>query len=220
MPVGVIKSKADEQDWSRAKAAAKESGGGKDKWALVMHIFQNMKKGRKHKQEESYEGLVNSLVEDILEMTGTGAVAGFEKPLGMVGYQERSPVPKDLKLNPDIKTAAVLFPNLIPTRKVRAAKAEPKGYDDERGKQLLVNQHEVAAKWLKALNQGAVNAQKQELALQAKAMELTQAENNMKLKFEKDKFALDQKKTLFKEAHPPKTLGKPKTPAVPKMKKM
>ena len=219
MPVGVIKNSADEKKWERAKTAAKKSGGAKNKWALVMHIFQQMKKGDEAENNESYDSLLNDLVEHILETTGTGAVGAFEKPMGMVRYQERSPVPQDLKLDPvSIKTAAMLYPELIPTRKVKAVKSEPDGYDDKRGQRLVHDQHQKLAAWLKAINQGAVNAQKQELALQAKALQLTQSENALKLKFEKDKFALDQKKTLFKEAHPPqvKTPGKPKTPGTPK----
>jgi hypothetical protein len=43
MPVGVVKSPADEKKWERAKEAAAKEGKGQ-RWPLVMHIFQNMKK--------------------------------------------------------------------------------------------------------------------------------------------------------------------------------
>lgn len=42
MPVGVVKTKADEKKWERAKKACKEQYG-KVKYPVVMTIFQNMK---------------------------------------------------------------------------------------------------------------------------------------------------------------------------------
>lgn len=50
MPVNVVHSAADEQLWARAKAAAKESSGkdGEPPWALVVRIFQGMKKKHAH----------------------------------------------------------------------------------------------------------------------------------------------------------------------------
>lgn len=50
MPVGVVKTKADEKKWSRAKAAVSRSRKKpqnkftKRDWGLVMHIFKSMKR--------------------------------------------------------------------------------------------------------------------------------------------------------------------------------
>jgi len=43
MPANIVKSKSDEKKWNEAKAIAK-SQGKSNKWPLVMHIYQNMKK--------------------------------------------------------------------------------------------------------------------------------------------------------------------------------
>jgi len=56
MPVNVVKNARDEKLWERAKKEAQDSVGkyGHDfkDWALVMHIFQNMKKHSKSKFEQ------------------------------------------------------------------------------------------------------------------------------------------------------------------------
>ena len=49
MPANMVRSKADEAKWERAKEivekqARKKKGKPQDKWALVTHVFQGMKK--------------------------------------------------------------------------------------------------------------------------------------------------------------------------------
>lgn len=48
MPANVVKTKRDEKLWERAKKEVEETyGSTDDRWAIVMHIFQNMKKHSK-----------------------------------------------------------------------------------------------------------------------------------------------------------------------------
>ena len=55
-----IKTKKDEKMWDEAKKAADKSGKkAKDYWALVNHIYQNMKKS--HSAADELEALANAL---------------------------------------------------------------------------------------------------------------------------------------------------------------
>jgi hypothetical protein len=48
MPANVVKTERDEKLWERAKKQVEETyGSTEDRWAIVMHIFQNMKKHSK-----------------------------------------------------------------------------------------------------------------------------------------------------------------------------
>ena len=158
-------------------------------------------------KNESYEELVNDLVEHILETTGTGGVALTSgSSLGTMRHRELSPPGKDLSFDPEADAAKItltpaLYPKLVPTKQV--VSKENFKYDKARGERLVQDQYAKTAEWLRAIMQGQANAQKQELLMQKKALELTTAENDQKLAFEKQKLGLDAKRLALKAKYAP-----------------
>ena len=200
-----IKTEADEVRWEEAKKAAHKSGGAKDKWALVNHIYQNMK-------ENTYQDLINDLVEEILETTGTGGVAiGPGSSLGTMRHQEKSPDPIDLKLDPaNIKLVPSIYPDLVPKKQV--VSKENFNYDEKRGNHIVKGQYDKTAKWLRAIMDGQAEAeqrqmeiQQQEFGLQKQALGLTKAEHAHELDFQQQKLDLDAKRMALKAKFASKT---------------
>ena len=175
-----------------------------------MPLFKHMSKTSK--QEESYASFVASVVQHILETTGTGGVAGVESSMGTMRYQDKPPAPLDLKLEPaNIKTIPSIYKNLVPTRSV--VSKENFNYDKSRGERLVQDQYAKTAEWLKAIMQGQARAKKEELSMQKKALELTGVQNAQKLDFEKQKLGLDAKRMALKAkfaASKPQTVTKQK----------
>ena len=219
MPSNSVKTKSDEAKWNRAKAIAAEQGK-TEKWPLIMHIYQNMK-------EDEYTALVNSIVENILETTGTGAVAvmgtGLGSPIDGKKVADAAVDPEGDQAVP-VQTLAMLNPDVfLPLSKTSNTNhVVPKGdqtggYDHKnRPEQIIKAQEEQVKTGIISviLRAGVERARAEaEAKAQEKAQEIAAKKEEARFELSHGSKVLDQKqkewelekeKLLFKAKHKPK----------------
>jgi len=219
MPANVAKSKSDEAKWDQAKEiAAKE--GKSNKWPLIMHIYNNMK-------EDKYSGLVNSIVEAILETTSTGAVAAMETGLG-------SPIDGkkvvDAAENPagdqvlPVQTLAMLNPDVfLPlSQTTKTNHVVPKGdqtggYDHKNRPDQIIKSQEDQVKTgiislilragverAKAETEAKAQEKAQEIAAKKEEARFELSHGGKVLDQKQKEWELEKEKLLFKAKHKPK----------------
>ena len=242
MPVSVVKSKADEGKWTKAKAIAAREGKAK-KWPLIMHIYQNMK-------EDEYQELVNGIVENLLEMTATGGVGVV--PTGMAPPIDGKKV-ADAAVNPEgdqalsLQTLAQLNPDIfLPLSKTaNSHHVIPKGdqtggYDVARATIITQNQKKEVESGMISLilkaGKEQVEAEAEakakehaaDLAYEKESSQFQLAHDTKSLAHEKEAWRLKREQLLFKEKHSPKKqklkeeeeeTPYPTSPPYPKVKK-
>jgi hypothetical protein len=212
MPVGVVKSEADEAKWEAAKKAAAESGHGK-KWGLVMHIFQNMKKKKKHMDEE-YQEVVNSVADRLLE-TATGGIA---IGAGSVIGDTVRPLPGKDIIVADFKTPAQINNKFIPMIAVKGVKPPSDEYDEKRLAGIddrLEIQRNAALEFLKAFADGQSRVKREEHEMEIAANESKVATEKklvgvgwQKLELQKEQAKLQAQKAAAAAKHRAKSSKK------------